>query len=744
MSVYRKDSSGKLTKIAGSLIQHVNNVMLPTTHSVEDGADYYDVTSEAEKYIMSFADYTNYSFYLDESNTTGNVYFRFKEQTLKLEMLDGTAISAGQLSGKFDAFTLDASSANKLLMKLAESGSGGQVIYDLVITNQEEFDAWVTSLKEGTCTAHSVLIVGDGGTTTYSFGTRGGLPELPDSLYTIRGENGAQIKFDLNDSYYFQYSTEKDSPLYSISNLKIIVTRRTGYDYIFRNCCNISNVSISVENYWTAGSSGVSNSVYGFYNCTNITNCYIYQAIRSDGLTNTSSLNFFTRCKNIINCTISSYKSNTYSNYGTDKIFNSCSNIIGCNITQSHSGKGSARTETSYTYYQCDRIVNCSVSGSLQSPYQTYYNCTNVVKGDGVTREEVELLAPQEVLMGADGVEESEVYVFEVQDVDSFIDYRTNKTRFLLDLSLPVVGALSLDKPVAITFGDTSYYLYNILKGNEKVTIRDLKQVDRYDNATGYRFIFHATFFENDDITGFVIIPTISMSDVLSLTAGEMDAYMMDGGLTAGQLAICNDVGTYNAYELGAVYQFAIIYPDTYSWTKLSDTSIELDVPNTATQGTLTAAQLAILQASDSNGIVFDHEYYRLSANGRNSEGYRTYYNVERENGETSIKTITVTESTLGWVLFDLDVEQKATDETYTITTDEWTELADSSPYAYAALVTATYSIGTKTEVGTINDQPILFANYGFVVGAINGQLITIYAIDKPAADTTLSIRFRG
>lgn len=389
-----------------------------------------------------------------------------------------------------------------------------------------------------------------------------------------------------------------------------------------------------------------------------------------------------------------------------------------------------------------DNLSNYPTNETLED-YVTNEELNNTLE-NYPTRDEMELTAPQELFMGADGVEETNAYVFEVQNPQSFIDYRTNKTRFLLDLHLPVVGALTLDKQVAITFGDTSYYLYNILKGNEPITIGDLRQVDKYNNATGYRFIFHATFFQNDDLTGFAIIPTISMSDVLSLSAGEMDGYMMDGGLTDGQLAICNDVGTYNAYELGALYQFLIVYPATYSWEKITNVNIELNVPASATQGTLTAQQLAILKANDANGIIFDHEYYRISSSGRNNEGYRTYYNIERENGETSIKTITITENTLAWVLFDLDVEQKAVDETFAIASADWQTLANSSPYTYSATITATYDVGTKTEIGTINDQPILFANYGFVVGAVNGQTITIYAIDKPAEDITLSVRFRG
>ena len=193
---------------------------------------------------------------------------------------------------------------------------------------------------------------------------------------------------------------------------------------------------------------------------------------------------------------------------------------------------------------------------------------------DYADKDYVELTAPKELFMGANGVEETNVYNFTVEDADTFIDFRTNKTRFLLDLHLPVSGALSLNKEVTITFGDTVYYLYNILKGNEHITIRDLKQVDKYNNATGYRFIFHATFFQNADITGFAVIPTISMSDILSLTSDEMDGYMMDGGLTEGQIAICNSVSTAGGYTEGHLYKFEITYPSTYSWKELSQADL--------------------------------------------------------------------------------------------------------------------------------------------------------------------------
>lgn len=207
-----------------------------------------------------------------------------------------------------------------------------------------------------------------------------------------------------------------------------------------------------------------------------------------------------------------------------------------------------------------DLSSNQTISGNKD------FTGTLTVNGNEVaTAKEAQKL----VLLGADGVEETGAYDFTVQDAESYLPYKTTGTKFTLDLHLPVVGNLTLNKKVAITFGDTTYYLHNILKGKDTVTIGDLHQVDKYNNATGYRFIFDCVYFETTDLVGFYIIPTVSMSDVLSLNSDEMDDYLADGGLTQGQIAVCNKVIT-NGYEVGHLYRFDITYPATYAWTELT------------------------------------------------------------------------------------------------------------------------------------------------------------------------------
>lgn len=80
--------------------------------------------------------------------------------------------------------------------------------------------------------------------------------------------------------------------------------------------------------------------------------------------------------------------------------------------------------------------------------------------------------------------------------------------------------------------------------------------------------------------------------------------------------------------------------------------------------------------------------------------------------------------------------------ETYTVSS--WTSLASSEPYTYSATVTATHTIGNDTVIELINDQAVLFATYGFAVGSVSGQSVTIYSIGEPSSSVSLKIGYRG
>lgn len=238
------------------------------------------------------------------------------------------------------------------------------------------------------------------------------------------------------------------------------------------------------------------------------------------------------------------------------------------------------------------------------------------------------------IILGADGVGETEVYSFTVKDAESYLPYRSTGTKFLVDLHLEVVGDLDMTKPVAITFGDTTYYVYSILK-DTKVTLGDLHQVDKYSNAVGYRFITEMIFFETTDLTGFYIIPTVSMSDVLSLNSDELDSYMADGGLTQGQLAVCNKVIT-NGYTVGALYRFDITYPSTYEWTEIN-TPLEVDNKSIVNTKNVIKAQ-GLIRSNDAL-LKADNIYTAISIQ-KGSKESGTYTNTVLSKGSIELSMI--------------------------------------------------------------------------------------------------------
>ena len=78
---------------------------------------------------------------------------------------------------------------------------------------------------------------------------------------------------------------------------------------------------------------------------------------------------------------------------------------------------------------------------------------------------------------------------------------------------------------------------------------------------------------------------------------------------------------------------------------------ITIDQLESVTNGTLTASQLATLQASKLNGIIFANERYILQDNQHES-GFLVYSHVGHDStGNFFVKCITITISTLAWVL---------------------------------------------------------------------------------------------
>ncbi len=136
------------------------------------------------------------------------------------------------------------------------------------------------------------------------------------------------------------------------------------------------------------------------------------------------------------------------------------------------------------------------------------YPSTFTLTSQSYTLADIDQVKGQTIFMGVDGVVEANRVVFEVQNPNSFIEYRTNQREFLITALLPLVGQVNPTLPVAITFGENTYNVYSFMKGaTSPLTIGDLMSVSKYSAETGYLFFSKMIFVETSDINGFVLTP---------------------------------------------------------------------------------------------------------------------------------------------------------------------------------------------------------------------------------------------
>ena len=82
--------------------------------------------------------------------------------------------------------------------------------------------------------------------------------------------------------------------------------------------------------------------------------------------------------------------------------------------------------------------------------------------------------------------------------------------------------------------------------------------------------------------------------------------------------------------------------------------------------------------------------------------------------------------------------------ESFSIPITNWTTLENAAPYTYSTTVNITSALSTNSIVELINNQPVLFATYGFAIGNISGQVATIYSIGQPSTSITLTLGVTG
>ena len=290
-----------------------------------------------------------------------------------IDISDGTstnkAVTPAQLSKVNKANTDYVDTQDNALQEQITSNAtsiNGLVMYDLIIRTQEEFEAFYATLDDGTCTASSVLFVGDGGTLEFTRSDGLGL-HLPVTLKRLDGINSATITIT-NFSYNYStnkgaiwYTTKPDQYDYCINNLKCNYTfGATSYIPGFYNCYQLTNCTVS-------GTCTMGYGGYGFQNCKRLMNC---TSSMTGGNSNGSG---FYGCNHLTNC------SGDYS--GTSATaFNQCyylTNCIGTGTGSNSNGRG---------FYFCYYLTNCigTGTGTQGRGFDTCKQLTNC-SGKGIT-----------------------------------------------------------------------------------------------------------------------------------------------------------------------------------------------------------------------------------------------------------------------------------------------------------------------------------------------------------------------
>lgn len=83
----------------------------------------------------------------------------------------------------------------------------------------------------------------------------------------------------------------------------------------------------------------------------------------------------------------------------------------------------------------------------------------------------------------------------------------------------------------------------------------------------------------------------------------------------------------------------------------------------------------------------------------------------------------------------------KPNNETFTVASSDWVSDANIAPFDYKTTITVTTTIGANTIVELVNNNAVAFATYGFSIGDVTGQVVTIYSIGQPSANIDFLIK---
>lgn len=197
----------------------------------------------------------------------------------------------------------------------------------------------------------------------------------------------------------------------------------------------------------------------------------------------------------------------------------------------------------------------------------------------------------------------------------------------------------------------------------------------------------------------------------IKLENEEYNAYVMEDDLS--EYLKIDDLKSY----LDKYIKFDVIKSydvNASAWSELEDTEVF------AYQTTIEVSDYEIGEFT-AIGLVNDNVDY-FSAYGpviaKEEDSVITLYSVKQPQEDVKLK-VKYTEMGLGTTNII---------ESHEIKWSDWQELSDSEPFYYKAVITANAKLFKNNEVGVLNDNPVLLAQYGLFVASVDGQEITIYS----------------
>lgn len=232
----------------------------------------------------------------------------------------------------------------------------------------------------------------------------------------------------------------------------------------------------------------------------------------------------------------------------------------------------------------------------------------------------------QIIMIGADGIIESNNAVFTVLNSTNYIEYKTNQREFLLNGHLPVVGGDVSSFPIRITFGDTTYNLYSFMKGgNTPLTLGDIASSTTYNTNTGYSFDIRVMFIETSDIVGFVLSPSTLTAEQITNIIGEDGSVMATIG-SDGKVMLVLDNALQNKLmkalvtPMTAPSNFELVGIDSSNSQAMVDLGDRLVVENdeiNLSDGTITTLDFAESERQKSkNLLVYPYTNTTKTTNG--------------------------------------------------------------------------------------------------------------------------------